>query len=461
MNYKKDEVLFKAGKRYRLPMDSIESPNMDIVEKLIEKHKIDDVPHHKNLQKYYVGKHDILNRRFRDPSKPNQKLVNPFGKLITDQLTSYFVGKPVRYTAEKETKDYLERLQFIFDINNESAHNSEMAKTASINGVAYELLWVDEKGIPRFNQVPINEMLVVYDNKLDPQPLMAVRHYTVYNYLTEKEEIMVEIYTKNAVFKYVKGEKDFVEQSVEPHYFGNVPVIPYFNNQDGLGDWQVVTPLIDAYDTMQSDTANDFEYFADAYLALKGVIDTQPEDISEMKENRVMLLGEQGDAQWLVKQTDFTSIDGFKKRITDDIFRFSGTVDMAEIANVSNISGVAIQYKLLSTEALTANKERQFRKSLMKRIELITAILNLQGHNFIHTDVEIQFIRNIPQNIQENIQLVSQLFGTVSHKTLLSQLPFIADPEMELQMLNEEKQNQVAEDYEFPLEVNTEGESAE
>lgn len=451
MNYQKEEVLFKAGKRFRLPMDNIETPNMDIISKLIDAHKLNDVPHHTKMQKYYVGKHDIINRKFNDSSKPNQKLVNPFGKQITDQLTSYFVGKPVRYTAEKENKDYLERLQFILDINNESAHNSELAKTSSIHGVAYELLWVNDKGIPQFSQVPINEMFVVYDNKLDAQPLMAVRHYGMYNYITETEDILVEIYTKNAVYKFIKGKDGYVEQSVEAHYFGEVPVVAYFNNADGLGDWQVVTPLIDAYDNMQSNSANDFEYFSDAYLVVKGMMETEAEDIAEMKNNRVMLLSEESDAEWLVKQTDFTSIDGFKTRIKDDIYSFSGTLDMSEIANVSNISGVAIQYKLLSTEALTSNKERQFRKSLHKRLELITAILNLQGHSFTHTDIEIQFIRNIPRNIQESIQLVSQLYGTVSHKTLLSQLPFINDAEYELNLLRQEKLNEVSDEYEFPL----------
>jgi SPP1 family phage portal protein len=450
VNYKDDSVLFKAGKKYRLPMKSIEEPNIELVQKLVEQHKVKEIPHHKNLQKYYVGKHEILNKTFNDPSKPNHKLISPFGKTITDQLTSYFIGKPVRYTSEKEDENYLERLQFILDINDESAHNAELAKTASIHGVAYEILFVGEDGIPRFNQVPVNEMFVVYDNKLNPQPLMAVRHYSMYDYVSEKDNMVVEVYTKDAVFMYAEGDNGLEPQGSEPHYFGDVPVVPYFNNADGLGDWQVVIPLIDAYDAMQSSTADDFSYFSDAYLTLTNMLDTQAEDIQDMKENRVLLLGENGKAEWLIKETDFTSIDGFKKRLVEDIYKFTGSLDMNEIANVSNISGVAIQYKLLSTESLTSNKERQFRKSLMRRIKLLTNILNLQGNNFKSTDIEVQFVRNVPQNIQEKIQLVSQLYGTVSHKTLLSQLPFISDVDMELTMLKEEKASAM-NDYEFPI----------
>ena len=45
------------------------------------------------LLDYYLGKHDILYRKFNDPSKPNNKAVNNFAKLIVDTSTAYFLGE--------------------------------------------------------------------------------------------------------------------------------------------------------------------------------------------------------------------------------------------------------------------------------------------------------------------------------------------------------------------------------
>ena len=57
-----------------------------------------------------------------------------------------------------------------------------------------------------------------------------------------------------------------------------VPIAIYKNNEEEQGDFEQVISLIDAYDKMESDSLNDFEYFVDAYLALYGFT-AEPEDI--------------------------------------------------------------------------------------------------------------------------------------------------------------------------------------
>jgi len=66
--------------------------------------------------------------------------------------------------------------------------------------------------------------------------------------------------------------------SEEEHYFGAVPIAVFKNNEEEVGDFEKVISLIDAYDKMESDSLNDFEYFTDAYLALYGFT-ADPEDI--------------------------------------------------------------------------------------------------------------------------------------------------------------------------------------
>lgn len=50
-----------------------------------------------------------------------------------------------------------------------------------------------------------------------------------------------------------------------------VPISVFYNNEDELGDFESVITLIDAYDSLEADSLNDFEYFVDAYLCLTGL----------------------------------------------------------------------------------------------------------------------------------------------------------------------------------------------
>lgn len=47
--------------------------------------------------------------------------------------TGFFIGKPISYTSENE--DALKKINEIFKYNDESAHNMELAETASICGL--------------------------------------------------------------------------------------------------------------------------------------------------------------------------------------------------------------------------------------------------------------------------------------------------------------------------------------
>jgi SPP1 family phage portal protein len=51
------------------------------------------------------------------------------------------------------------------------------------------------------------------------------------------------------------------------------------------------------------------------------------------------------------------------------------------------------------------------------------------------------FTRNIPSNDVETVNMIKQLYGMISDKTLLSQLPFIEDVQAELEALQEQKEN--------------------
>ena len=70
-------------------------------------------------------------------------------------------------------------------------------------------------------------------------------------------------------------------------------------------------------------------------------------------------------------------------------------------------------------------------------------MLNLQGHNYDYRDIDMRFRRNKPQNILEQSQIIGNLSSMLSKETLLQLLPFVDDPQQEIEKLDEEKAQSV------------------
>ena len=206
-----------------------------------------------------------------------------------------------------------------------------------------------------------------------------------------------------------------------------------------MGDFEKVIDLIDAYDKMESDSLNDFEYFVDAYLALYGFT-ADAEDIQSMKQNRVLLMDEGTSAEWLIKSENDATTENMKNRLDKDIHKFAKCPNLADEEFASNASGVAIKFKLLGTENLTSIKERKFKKGLQQRLELISMINGLVRGGFDWRAIDIIFTRNIPSNDTDIANMVNTLSGIVSDETLLAQIPFVEDVEAELERVKKQKE---------------------
>jgi len=427
-----------------------------VVQYLIEKYSTIQ-SHAGKLQAYYEGEHDILKRSMADTTKPNNRLVHNLAAYITDTHSGYFMGRPVTYTADETT--YQEALVDILDYNDAQDHDAELGKSQSIKGCAYELLYVDDDSMIRFAELPKENVIYVETDDVASEPLLAVRIYEIDN-LDGEVKHFYDVYTNTEVITYEMVTEDDIKSLVErdrkEHFFNGVPVIAYPNNKELMGDFEGVLTLIDAYNLAQSDTANDNEYFTDAYLKLTG-IEFDAKDIAQMKEKRTIALPDKEcEADWLIKQINDVAVENYKDRLREDIHTLSKTPDLTDESFSGNISGVAISYKIWGMEQVASMKERKFKRALQRRIELITNILNTAGKNWDWRDIDITFSRNMPQNVPEIAEMVGKLKGIVSDLTLLGQLPFVEDPQEELERI--EEQNEAVIDLD---KINTEEEETE
>lgn len=412
----------------------------DIVKKIIDNHKQYEMPRLQKLEDYYLAKNEILKRQMVDSTKPNNRIANPYANYITDTLTGYFMGEPITYSAIDNS--IVEELNLIFEYNDEADENVELARSCSIFGVGYEMLYVDIDGNIRFKRLDAKECIPVYDDTIENELLYFVRYYLDKDIATDKEFMWIEVIDKEKTMRYKATNTGSNMELIEeiPHYFNMVPIAIYKNNEEEVGDFENVISLIDAYDKLESDSLNDFEYFCDAYLALIGFT-ADADDVAQMKENRVLLLDKDTDAKWLIKDEQDSTVENLKTRIDKDIHKFSKCPNLADENFASNASGVAIKYKMVGTENLIAVKERKFKRGLQRRLELISIVQNIKLNQFDWRAVDIIFTRNLPTNDTEIASMVNTLSNIVSTETLLAQIPFVEDIQAEMKRLEKEKEN--------------------
>lgn len=402
----------------------------------IKKHKL-ELPRLQKLYNYYIGKHDILNRKLPDPQKPNTKIVTAYPKSIVDIAVGFMATKPLTYISKSNNEKFLTDLHDIFYLNNEEDTNAELVKNFSIFGKAFELYYIDTVGNIRFNHYSPLEMYVEKDSKNNIT--YGIRYWEVKD--GEKKAIKVEAYDHEGIYNFISdnnGEHFVPDPSEEDkeHYFGEVPISIYMNNEEEIGDFEIFIPMIDSLDLMLSDSSNELESWVNAYLVLAGVNGTQYEDIVKMKQDGVLLMDDIANAKFLTKETKTDFQQNHFETIDKLIHEKSSTPKLTSEAFASNLSGQALGFKLFGLETKSSVKERKMEKALRKRIRLICTMLNKQGKEYSAADIRFNFVRNIPADEAGATDMITKLVNMVPLETLLSWHPRISEPATEIKKLN-------------------------
>lgn len=391
-------------------------------------------------KRYYNGQHEILNRK-REKNAPNNKVVCNHAKDITDTATGYFMGNPITYSNTGEQD--IDPLLKAFDDANIDDVDSENALEASMLGLTYEYVYAKEgQSTPTSKNISALHTFMIYDDTIEENELAGVYYYPKKNDAKEVVKWVATVVTAN--YKYqlnIENSPDVegtINEKPEPHYFGEVPIIEYLNNKEGIGDFEQQIPLIDAYNTLMSDRVNDKEQFIDALLVLYGsILGDDEEETSEaakkLREEKLLELPVDAKAEYLTRQMDENGVEILRKAIKEDIYMFSHVPNLSDENFVGNSSGVAMEYKLLGLEMLTKVKERNYKKGLRKRIRLYCNFLGMKAIALEAGSIIPSFSRSLPKNLQELAGIVYNLKDVVSMKTLLKLLPFVEDPDFEIE----------------------------
>ena len=407
------------------------------LQKMINRFYVNVEPRLSQYKRYYDGVQAILNKTYSDESKPCNRTVINYCKNIADSYCGYMATPSfISYRSNEDIDDIMNILRY----NDLQAEDSGFLLNALIYGTAAELMYIDTESKVRFRLINPTQCFGVYDDSLSSDLLYFVRMYKVSDW-DDSDTYNVDVYSDYSIRHYtMQGRNGFLTfVSEEPHYFSQCPA-NIFTLPDEKSIFDCILSLQDSANEILSAEIDDYSAFCDAYLALVGV-DADREAIAEMKQNRVLVLPEDASAQWLTKNINDAQVENILKRIHDSIYRIAACPDFSSETFVGGVSsGVAIRYRLTGMETRAGIIEGIMKKALQRRVEIIAGIASLKLGEEVFRDVEIDFKRNIPEDMTSTINLINSLKGTVSDATLLGQLDFVTDVNAELENVKKQKQ---------------------
>lgn len=440
---------------------------LEVIKKLINKYSVNHVDFIAKAmegRRYYRGDTDILYKQDKEEETDNplrsadNRIPTNFQGLLVDQKAAYLFSYPPSFDVGNKTsnKRIVEALGDEFpkvckDLCIEAANTS----------VGWLHVWKDESNKFQYAVVPSEQIIPIFSNDLK-QKLIAVlrvydsldeetgKYFTIYEYWNDKECF---VYRKDKNISVIDGLREYeifsnfiVDTNTTEtsnnykHDFGEVPFIPFYNNNINTGDLKKVKKFIDVYDKVFSGFVNDLEDIQEVIFVLTNYGGTDLKNfLGELKKHKVVDM--QSDGVDEKTGLDTITIDipvEAREKVLDicekQIYKQGQGVDPNPEA-FGNSSGVALEYLYSLLELKAGLTETEFRLGFGKLIRMLCKACNIQVGNIIQT-----WTRNKIRNDQELVDNCQKSKGVISDETIIKNHPFVDNPEDEIKKLKEQQQ---------------------
>ena len=392
------------------------------------------------LDMYYEGKDD-LGKIAKDSKREGNTIHINLAYKIVNEMVSYCFGKPMTYDFADNYKyeDYIRDLQYY---NNDSAENIEIEKDCSKYGLAYEFIGLDENKKLFYKRLsPLNTFKVV-DDKIIQRDVCVITFSNIKpkNGSEYKEGY---IYTKEARIPFVYNSTvKFGKEEANVEFPDTLPVVAYKNNDELIGDFEMVKEPLSAYSKLFSCCMDDVDAISNAILLFYNA-DMSEEDKEELNRTRVVgLQGENAKAEYIYKKLDINTFKELKEALKDEILSICSIPDMSDVT-AYNKSASAIRYKLIGIEATRHLKNVYMEMGLRKRLDILSKY-TAKPFDIKRQDVKLQFYSNLPANIDADLDLLKLVKdGGLSLQTYLEQAETAKDATEEYKRIQKEQRQRV------------------
>lgn len=413
-----------------------------------------------NLHKRYEaldGKVPIFLRepRFDEENPVNNKVNNDFLGEIVDFKTGYFAGKPFGYTyadskeskedtggeelrdrAAKELSDFVARNN-LYDVD------MEITKFAAIAGYAGRMFYYDTDGHERCMALPSYETIILSETSM-MEPKYGIRYYKTVG--LGGEEIWKAEFDDGKTIRFYEGNYGGLYEVPEkaiPNLYGYCAIQGIPNNSELLGDAEKVMELIDAYDRVISDTNNEVESFANAYMAFENVNMSDEEIRKGQKSGAFQYYTgtTSGGIHFVTKNINDAFVEHHLDRLEDNIYKYSKTPNLEDDA-FNTASGIALKFKLTGLETKCGMFQAKMQTAGVYMFKLLGSSWGKKQIAIDPLQCYITFKRNFPIDTNSEAMAVQSLINAgVPKRVAFAELSFVDDVEELMQLIEEEKED--------------------
>ena len=306
-----------------------------------------------------------------------------------------------------------------------ASQDQELVEWQMICGTSYRLVLPDKSG--EQDEAPFElytldprDTFIVYSNEIGNKPIMAVKYST-----DDNEQTHYSIYTEDSYFLIDEGVIN--EEKSKPHILGMIPIFEYPANNAKLGAFEVVLPLLDAINNMDSNRMDGIEQLIQAFIKFINCEISKEEYEEFLKLGAIKVKsvdGQNADVGVVTSELNQTQSQTLKDDIYNAVLTICGMPNRNGNASTSDTgSAVIMRDGWSDAEARAKDSENVFKKSEKKMLKLVLRICReLSDVKLYLKDIDMKFTRRNYDNIQSKSQvLVSMLNCDKIHPQLAFQ----------------------------------------
>lgn len=394
-----------------------------------------------------TGKSEVYTDYKHNPKRSNLKVRTNFIKKFIKEEVSYLLSNKPTYISKSDNSKEVEFVNFKLS-HWDKNHDKMLLRDMLSYGSIFELYYTSKLG----KELLFNSKIVSpRDGYLLTDDFGRAKMFLRFFKKKFDTKQYIDIYTSDFIY-HVDDSFTEVSKPTE-NIFGEVPVkvgcVSAYKEHDTL--FNELKGLQDAYETNLSDIVNEISDYRLAYLIMLGCnIDYKTKDeegktqLDYMKEKGIINANEKDVIiKFLTKDINDTFVQNTLDVLKKNIYEISNHIDTNEKLQ-SNTSGSALRNRLIGLEQRVRDSEGSMKNIIQGRMYFLFKLFNkIENIDYDYRDVSVKFTLNIPQDDLLMAQTLSQ-FGigeNISLKTALAQLSFINNPDQEIKLIEDYKNN--------------------
>jgi SPP1 family phage portal protein len=363
------------------------------------------------LYKYYRGIQPILNRVKEIRPEICNKIVENRANAIVTFRVGYTVGKPIQYISAVSDTDIsaqIAKLNDLLKAAGKASKDKQLVEWQMICGTGYRLVLPSTNRRVPFDLYTIDprNAFVVYRNDVGNTPLAGV-YYTV----DDEQNVTFNVYTSDGEFYRIDGWQSGAIKDHRDYVLGNIPIIEYPLNNARMGAFEVVLPLLDSLNLLDSNRLDGIEQFIQNLIITWNCEFAEGVTSGTIRESGMVNLKSAGDNKQDLKVISEVLQQGdtqvLKRDILDSINEIVGMPSQGNgsTGDSSNNGAVILKNGWQGAETRAQDFEMMFREPEQRTIELLTELANrLSDMNLDPDNVDVKFTRRNYEDILSKSQ---------------------------------------------------------